>query len=180
MEAGEARQPGQGRPAAQSQKADDNQRCLALGPAVLPTSSPRGLVRSVDLGHSRSRRPSPGPGAFQTPLPRLCGQQPAGGGGRCSPGVPSAPAPPRPSRTVGALPTVGQAWAFMLSLTLHIRATGKPNRITIHCFSCSPRLPPRIKPPWPLPWRRAPPHFACTPPPPHSSPFGSHGVPFKT
>lgn len=70
MEAGEARQPGQGRPAAQSQKADDDQRCLALGPAVLPTSSPRGPVRSVDLGHSRSRRPSPGPGAFQTPLPR--------------------------------------------------------------------------------------------------------------
>lgn len=74
MEAGEARQPGQGRPAPRSQKADDDQRCLALGPAVLPTSSPRGLVRSVDLGLPR------GPVLSRPRFLGLCGQQPAGGG----------------------------------------------------------------------------------------------------
>lgn len=117
----------------------------------------------------------PGARCFPDPASLVCvGSSP----GVFSPGVPSAPGPPRPSRTVGALPTVGQAWAFMLSLTPHNQATRKPNHITINRFSCPPRLPPWTKPPWPLPCLRAPSCVACISL--HSSPFGSQRVPFKT
>lgn len=155
------RPPGQGRAAAQSQKADDDQGCLALGPTALPISSPRGPVPSVDIGHSRSLRPSPGPGAFQTPLPWSVW---AAAQGRFHRVFLVHPPHPAPSRAVGALPTVGQAWAFMLSLMPHIQATRKPNHITINRFSCPSQLPPWTKPLCPLPWLRAPPCFACTPP----------------